>query len=110
MLHSWRLNELYGLLLQTEFFALEGITQLVKTIDRIKVNLNPALSTLDGILVNYVRQDEINFHRKWTGRLEIILSDKVYKTVIPRTCKIVRSHLHTACLRVIYECKAALRE
>ena len=29
--------------LQTEFFALEGITQLVKTIDRIKVNLNPSL-------------------------------------------------------------------
>ena len=29
--------------LQTEFFALEGITQLVKTIDRIKVNLNPDL-------------------------------------------------------------------
>ena len=27
--------------LQTEFFALEGITQLVKTIDRIKINLNP---------------------------------------------------------------------
>ena len=29
--------------LQTEFFALEGITQLVKTIDRIKINLNPQL-------------------------------------------------------------------
>ena len=29
--------------LQTEFFALEGITQLVKTIDRIKINLNPDL-------------------------------------------------------------------
>ena len=29
--------------LQTEFFALEGITQLVKTIDRIKENLNPKL-------------------------------------------------------------------
>ena len=28
--------------LQTEFFALEGITQLVKTIERIKINLNPS--------------------------------------------------------------------
>ena len=36
--------------LQTEFFALEGITQLVKTIDRIKENLNPAL-TIRGILL-----------------------------------------------------------
>ena len=36
--------------LQTEFFALEGITQLVKTIDRIKENLNPNLS-IRGILL-----------------------------------------------------------
>ena len=35
--------------LQTEFFALEGIPQLVKTIDRIKENLNPSL-TIRGIL------------------------------------------------------------
>ena len=35
--------------LQTEFFALEGITQLVKTIDRIKENLNPSL-TIRGLL------------------------------------------------------------
>ena len=39
--------------LQTEFFALEGITQLVKTIDRIKKNLNPTLS-IRGIVLNYV--------------------------------------------------------
>ena len=39
--------------LQTEFFALEGITQLVKTIDRIKVNLNPQLK-IKRNFVNYV--------------------------------------------------------
>ena len=36
--------------LQTEFFALEGLTQLMKTIDRIKNNLNPELS-IRGILL-----------------------------------------------------------
>ena len=36
--------------LQTEFFALEGLTQLMKTIDRIKINLNPGLE-IQGILL-----------------------------------------------------------
>ena len=45
--------------LQTEFFALEGITQLVKTIDRIKENLNPSLS-IRGILLTMLIK-EINF-------------------------------------------------
>ena len=39
--------------LQTEFFALEGLTQLMKTIERIKVKLNPKLE-IQGILVNNV--------------------------------------------------------
>ena len=43
--------------LQTEFFALEGISQLVKTIDRIKVHLNPQLG-IRGVLTYYVRQKE----------------------------------------------------
>ena len=36
--------------LQTEFFALEGLTQLIKTIERIKSNLNPSLE-IRGILL-----------------------------------------------------------
>ena len=36
--------------LQTEFFALEGLTQLIKTIDRIKINLNSELK-IKGILL-----------------------------------------------------------
>ena len=39
--------------LQTEFFALEGLTQLMKTIERIKVSLNPELK-IRGILLNDV--------------------------------------------------------
>ena len=39
--------------LQTEFFALEGLTQLMKTIERIKSNLNPSLE-IRGILLNHV--------------------------------------------------------
>ena len=39
--------------LQTEFFALEGLTQLMKTIERIKVNLNPDLK-IRGNTFNHV--------------------------------------------------------
>ena len=46
--------------LQSEFFALEGITQLIKTIDRIKVGLNPNLS-VRGILLTMF--DKRNFSR-----------------------------------------------
>ena len=39
--------------LQTEFFALEGLTQLMKTIERIKVSLNPGLSIRGILSVSY---------------------------------------------------------
>ena len=60
--------------LQTEFFALEGITQLVKTIERIKINLNPSLSVEEFCLPCSIR--EINFHRKSIRKQETILRKK----------------------------------
>ena len=48
--------------LQTEFFALEGLTQLMKTIERIKVKLNPELK-IRGILLTCMTR-ETNFQHK----------------------------------------------
>ena len=45
--------------LQTEFFALEGITQLVKTIDRIKKNLNPTLSIRGIVLTMFDKRNKL---------------------------------------------------
>ena len=78
--------------LQTEFFALEGITQLVKTIDRIKENLNPKL-TIRGILLtmfdkrNKLSSQVDNEARKY-------FKDKVYKTVIQRNVRLSEAPSH----------------
>ena len=46
--------------LQTEFFALEGITQLVKTIDRIKINLNPELGIRGVLLTMFDKRNKLS--------------------------------------------------
>ena len=78
--------------LQTEFFALEGITQLIKTIDRIKVGLNPNL-IIRGILLTMF--DKRN---KLSGQVEIearnYFKEKVYSTSVPRNVRLSEAPSH----------------
>ena len=78
--------------LQTEFFALEGITQLVKTIDRIKVNLNPDLNVRGILLTMFDKRNKLSSQVDKEARN--FFKDKVYKTVIPRNVRLSEAPSH----------------
>ena len=78
--------------LQTEFFALEGITQLVKTIDRIKVNLNPELMVRGILLTMFDKRNKLSSQVDQEARN--YFKDKVYKTVIPRNVRLSEAPSH----------------
>ena len=78
--------------LQTEFFALEGLTQLMKTIDRIKLNLNPELK-IEGILLTmYDKRNKLSFQVEKEAR--DYFKEKVYSTVIPRNVRLSEAPSH----------------
>ena len=78
--------------LQAEFFALEGITQLVKTIDRIKVNLNPDLKVRGILLTMFDKRNKLSSQVDREARN--FFKEKVYNTVIPRNVRLSEAPSH----------------
>ena len=78
--------------LQTEFFALEGLTQLMKTIDRIKINLNPDLKIRGILLTMYDKRNKLSSQVEKEAR--DYFSEKVYLTVIPRNVRLSEAPSH----------------
>ena len=78
--------------LQTEFFALEGLTQLMKTIERIKINLNPTLEIQGILLTMYDRRNKLSSQVEQEAR--DYFKDKVYQTVIPRNVRLSEAPSH----------------
>jgi chromosome partitioning protein len=78
--------------LQTEFFALEGLTQLVKTIDRIKVSLNPELKIRGILLTMYDKRNKLSSQVEKEARN--YFNEKVYTTVIPRNVRLSEAPSH----------------
>ena len=78
--------------LQTEFFALEGITQLVKTIDRIKVNLNPNLKVRGILLTMFDKRNKLSSQVDKEARN--YFKKKVYQTVIQRNVRLSEAPSH----------------
>ena len=78
--------------LQAEFFALEGLTQLMKTIERIKVSLNPDLKIRGILLTMYDKRNKLSSQVEKEAR--DYFNEKVYTTIIPRNVRLSEAPSH----------------
>ena len=72
--------------LQCEFFALEGLSQLLKTVEQVKTTLNPKLSIHGIVLTMYDSRN--NLANQVVADVRQFMGRKVYDTVIPRNVRI----------------------
>lgn len=78
--------------LQCEFFALEGLSLLLKTIERVQEAFNPALSINGVVLTMYDGRN--NLSQQVESDVRDYLGDKVYRTVIPRNVRVSEAPSH----------------
>ena len=71
---------------QCEYYALEGISQLLKTIDMIRETLNPDLSLSGVILTMYDQRTKIS--RSVAKEIQSFFQDKTFDTIIPRNVRL----------------------
>ena len=72
--------------LQCEYYALEGLTQLIRTIQLVQENLNPGLR-IEGVLLTMF-DARVNLSQQVADEARKFFSDRVYQTVIPRNVRL----------------------
>jgi chromosome partitioning protein len=75
--------------MQAEYFALEGVSELLDTIERIRQALNPGLEIEGVVLTMY--DDRTNLAQQVTNDLRAFFGDKVFKTSIPRNVRLAEA-------------------
>jgi chromosome partitioning protein len=78
--------------LQCEFYALEGLSHLLKTVERVRRNLNPALEIQGVVLTMFDKRN--NLSNLVAADVRSHFGEKVYDTVIPRNVRISESPSH----------------
>jgi len=72
--------------IQTEYFALEGLTELLDTVERVRLAYNPKLAVEGIVLTMY--DDRTNLGRQVTEDIRRHFGEEVYRTVIPRNVRL----------------------
>jgi chromosome partitioning protein len=75
--------------MQAEYFALEGISELMHTLDRVRGAFNPKLE-IEGVLLT-MYDDRTNLAQQVTENLREYFKDKLFKTVIPRNVRLAEA-------------------
>jgi chromosome partitioning protein len=75
--------------IQCEFFALEGISQLMDTVDRVRTGFNPELR-VEGVLLT-MYDDRTNLTRQVETDLREFFGNEVFRTVIPRSVRLAEA-------------------
>ena len=78
--------------LQAEFFALEGLSQLMRTIERVKIKLNPRLDIRGVLLTMFDKRNKLSSQVDKEARE--FFKEKVYQTVIPRNVRLSEAPSH----------------
>jgi chromosome partitioning protein len=78
--------------LNCEYFALEGIADLMATIDRVRAALNPSLA-IEGVLLT-MYDDRTNLGQQVSSNIREFFGDQVYDTVIPRNIRLGEAPSH----------------
>ncbi len=77
---------------QCEYFALEGISQLMDTIERVREGLNPRLE-IEGVLLT-MYDDRTNLSRQVVDEVRRFFGDQVFRTVVPRNVRLGEAPSH----------------
>jgi chromosome partitioning protein len=78
--------------MQAEYFALEGISELLDTVERIRANLNPELA-IEGVVLTMF-DERTNLAQQVTAELKRFFGDKLCATSIPRNIRLAEAPSH----------------
>ncbi|MGA7342595.1 MAG: ParA family protein [Terracidiphilus sp.] len=78
--------------MQAEYFALEGISELISTLERVRSAFNPEL-TIEGVLLT-MYDDRTNLAQQVTETLREYFKERLYRTMIPRNVRLAEAPSH----------------